>query len=122
MENKYDTIPIARNCVVAIRYIMKNSRGEVLEDNISRDPVNYLQGSSGIQPLLQAQVEGLRAGDKKKVYLATESGLVSEDFIFEVIVDNVRAASEEEIMLGYPVKLVVEKCEEDCECYHHNVV
>ena len=119
MESKYDIIPIARNCVVAIRYIMKNSREEVLENTMNRDPVNYLHGSTGIQPLLQAQLEGLRAGEKKTVFLPAESGLTNEDFTFEVMVDDVRTASREEIMLGYPVKLTVQKCEAECACYDH---
>ena len=54
----------------------------------------------------------IKAGDKKTVYLTAESGLTNEDFIFEVIVDEVRAALKEEILLGYPVKLTVQKCED----------
>jgi len=121
MENKYNIIPIAKNYVVAIRYVMKNSRGEVIENTMGCDPVNYLHGSAGIQPLLQAQLEGLRVGDKKTVHLAAKSGLTNEDFIFEVIVDDVRAASHEEIMLGYPVKLAVRKCEAACACYNYYI-
>ena len=108
---------IAKNSVVSIRYIMKNSKEEVLENTMNNDPVNYLHGSTGILPLLQAQLEGLKAGDKKVVRLAATSGLTNEDFIFEVIIDEVRAALQEEILLGYPVKLNVSKCEADCDCY-----
>ena len=99
MENKYDTIPVAKNCVVALRYIMKDSKNEILEDTMNRDPVNYLHGSAGILPMLQAQVEGLTAGDKRTVYLTAESGMTNEDFTIDVIIDNVRAASKEEIVL-----------------------
>lgn len=108
---------ISKHRVVSMRYIMRNAEGLILENTISNDPVTYLHGSSGIHPLLQAQLEGLKAGDKKAVHLTAESGLTTEDFIFEVIVDEVRAALEEEILLGYPVKLNVSKCEADCDCY-----
>lgn len=108
---------IAKNSVVSIRYIMKNAKGLILENTINNNPVSYLHGSFGIQPLLQAQLEGLKAGDKKAVYLNAESGLTREDFIFEVIIDEVRAALKEEILLGYPVKFNVPKCEADCDCY-----
>jgi len=118
VENKYDIMRIAKNSVVSIRYIMKNSRGEILENTMNNDPVSYLQGSSGIHPLLQTQMEGLKAGDKKTVFLAIESGLTNDDFSFDVIIDNVRTASQEEMILGYPVKLTVQKCEADCECYN----
>src|SRR4051794_33102031 len=106
-------ITVADNSIVSIRYIMKNGSGEVLENTMPGNPVNYLHGSSGIQPLLQAQLAGLKAGDKKTLHLPAESGLTSEDFIFEVIVDDVRLASKEEIMLGYPVKINLVKCDVD---------
>ena len=108
---------IAKGCVVSIRYIMKNCEGAVLENIMSKNPVSYLHGSSGIQSLLQTQLEGLRAGEKKIVYLNAESGLTSEDFIFEVIIDEVRTALKEELLLGYPVNIDVTKCEADCDCY-----
>jgi hypothetical protein len=108
---------IEKNSIVSIRYIMKNSKEEILENTMDEFPVSYLHGSSGIQPLLQAQLEGLKAGDKKIVYLTAESGLLNEGFIFEIIIDEVRAALKEEILLGYPVKLNVPKCEADCDCY-----
>ena len=120
MANKYDKTPIRKNSVVAIRYIMKNSREEVLENTMNLDPVNYLHGSPAIQPLLQVQLEGLKAGDKKTIYLNAGSGLTNEDFVFEVIVDDVRAAFPEEMVLGYPVKLTFKKCETGCACYNQD--
>jgi len=84
---------------------------------MNQNPVSYLHGSSGILPLLQEQLEGLKTGDKKIVYLDAESGLTSDDFIFEVIIDEVHTALKEELLLGYPVKIDVAKCEADCDCY-----
>lgn len=119
MENRH-SMQIAINRVVAIRYTMKNSDGEVLEDIMNGDPVNYLHGSAGILQLLQGQLEGLKQGNKKTVKLLATSGLTTEDFTFEVIVDAVRDASNEELLLGYPVTLTVEKCEEGCVCYNEH--
>jgi len=110
-------MPIAKDTVAAIRYIMRNSKGVVLENTMNTAPINYLHGSGGIQPLLQAQLAGLKAGDNKMVYLLQESGLTADDFSFEVIIDNVRAALPEEILLGYPVKIYTDKCEVNCVCY-----
>ena len=111
---------VEKNKVVSIRYIMKNSKGEILENTMVRDPVSYLHGSSVIQLLLQAQLEGLERCDRKHVLLPATSGLASEDFLFEVVVDEVRLASEAELLLGYPVQLSVAKCEEDCDCYNES--
>lgn len=110
---------IAKNSVVSLRYVMKNSSGEALENIMNNDPVSYLQGSTGILPLLQAQLEGLKPGDKKLVHLMAAPGTTNEDFIFDVIVDEVRAASKEEVLLGYPVQVNVEKCEAGCDCHSH---
>jgi FKBP-type peptidyl-prolyl cis-trans isomerase SlyD len=107
---------IVKNSVVSIRYIMKNSVGEVLEDIMSNEPVSYLQGAAGIQPLLQAQLEGLKEGDQKSVQLPAATGLTNEDFIFEVVVDEVRPASEREIELGHPLKMTTQKCGPGCNC------
>jgi FKBP-type peptidyl-prolyl cis-trans isomerase SlyD len=111
-------ITVAKDRVVSIRYIMKNSKEEVLENTMNAQPVSYLQGASGILTLLQEQLEGLKVGDKKIVYLKAASGLTGEDFIFDVIIDQVRAAMKEELMLGYPVQADVQACEADCDCYN----
>jgi len=108
---------ITKDTVVAMRYIMRNGKGVVLENIMDAAPVNYLHGSAGIQPLLQAQLEGLKTGDKKMVYLLKESGLADDDFSFEVIIDSVRAALPEEVLLGYPVKIDTDTCGGECECY-----
>ncbi len=108
---------ITKDTVVAMRYIMRNSKSVVLEDIMNAVPVNYLHGSGGIQPVLQTQLEGLQQGNTKIVYLLKESGLTDEDFSFEVIIDDVRAALPEELLLGYPVKMNNDKCDIDCVCY-----
>ena len=108
---------IGKDMVVALRYSMRNGRGEVLEDIIQSSPVNYLHGSKGILPLLQQQLQGLKAGDKKRVYLFKSGSAADDDFEFDVIIDDVRVALPEEIMLGYPVQITTEICKDDCNCY-----
>lgn len=111
---------IEKNMVVSFRYVMKDDKGVMLEDKMSNSPINYLHGSSSILPLLQLQMEGLQRGDKKTVYLLAESGFATRDFTFEIIIDNVREAMNEEVLLGYPVTTEAEKCEADCDCYLNN--
>ena len=108
---------ITKDTVVTMRYIMRNSKGVMLEDTMNAAPINYLHGTGSIHPLLQAQLEGLKQGDKKLVYLLKESGLTDEDFSFEVIIDNVRTALPEELLLGYLVNIDTGKCDIDCACY-----
>lgn len=115
-------IIVAKDCVVSMRYVMKNSEGVILENTMNNLPVSYLHGASGILSLLQVQLQGLKAGDKKMVYLEAAAGLTEEDFIFEVIIDHVRVALDEEILLGYPVEVNVQACDADCDCYNQQVL
>ncbi len=108
---------IGADTVVALRYIMRNGKGDILEDTMQLTPVNYLHGSTGILPLLQQQLEGLQAGDKIQVFLSKENNSADDDFIFDVIIDNVRTALPEEIILGYPVQITMDTCKDDCYCY-----
>jgi FKBP-type peptidyl-prolyl cis-trans isomerase SlyD len=112
---------VEKNHIISIRYTMKNGQGVMLENTMMADPVNYLHGSSSIEAGLQAQLEGLERGARKKIYLLSSSGLATDDFEFDVIIDDIHIATEEEIILGYPVNKYSSKCEEDCVCYNHQI-
>lgn len=106
---------IQENTVVFFRYIMRNSQGEALEDIMNGPSKSYLHGSENIQASLQHQLEGLKAGDKKTVYL--ETGTAPNDtYFFDIIIDQLRPALQEEIQLGYPVVVVDTICDADCDC------
>ena len=114
-------ITVADNHIVSMRYIMKNSGGLILENTMRAMPVSYLQGGTDILGSLQEQIAGLKPGDKKTVYLLKKAGFTAEDFVFDIIIDEVRVASDEEILLGYPVQVDVKPCEEDCQCYKNDL-
>lgn len=112
---------VAKDRVVSFRYVMRNSREEILEDTTNGMPTAYLHGTLAIQPLLQNQLEGMKAGGRKKLFLLKSSDLsVDDDFTFEIIIDEVREASQEELLLGYPVQVSYTRCEADCECYEES--
>jgi hypothetical protein len=108
---------VDKNMVIVLRYVMRNGNGDVLENTMQSAPVNYLHGSTGIPALLQIQLEGLKAGDRRRVYLFKESNKVDDDFEFDVIIDEVREALPEEIILGYPLQITTVTCDNDCNCY-----
>ena len=107
---------IEKNTVTAFRYIMKNSKGAILENTMNAAPVSYVHGSAGIQSELQSQLEGLKAGDKKMICLKMGDVSTDEDLTFEIIIDDVRAASKNEILLGQPVKEKDAICAPGCNC------
>ena len=117
MENKSSELSIRLNSVVSMRYVMSNESGDVLEDNMNSAPVQYLHGGTRIEPLLQEQLAGLKAGSEKRLFLSAASGLTSQDYFFDVTIDHVREATAPEIKLGYPVQVDVVFCGEDCDCH-----
>lgn len=109
---------IATNTVVSIRYKMKNGKGDVLEDIQSGAPIEYVHGAGKILPQLEASLVGLVAGDKKEISISGSGGYqqVDEEFLLDVVVDDVRAATKEEIEKGQPHREKVESCGPGCNC------
>lgn len=105
-------ITVAKNMVVHFRYCMQNTNGEVIEDKSNASQTCYLHGGSSIAPFLQSQFEGLGVGEIKTIFLNDESENVS----FKIIIDKLRPASGEELILGYPVDENI-NCNSDCDCY-----
>jgi hypothetical protein len=63
----------------------------------------------------------LEPGARKKVYLLSSTGMTTDDFEFDVVIDDIHIATEEEIILGYPVNKYTNRCEDDCACYDHPI-
>ncbi len=109
-------IAIGKNKMVSIRYVLKNSSGDILEDTMSQSAVSYLHGLMSIDVGLQLQLEGLRAGEEKTIYLSRNQTQADDCFIFDVIIDDIRTASEYEILQGFPVKEETLTCGPNCNC------
>ena len=109
---------VEKDTVVIIRYIMKNSRGDLLENTMEGHPASYVHGSSGILKILQSQLEGLRIGESKQIFLSRQDDPVGDDFIFDVLIENIRAGLPQEIKLGYPLNTVPVECAPGCICYY----
>ncbi len=109
---------VADKTVVALRYCMKNSKGDVLEDILNARPVEYLHGSGNILPELEKSLVGLTPGDERSLSISGQTGLqVESAFYFDVVIDNVREATEEEIKKGKPVlPNSKEECGPGCCC------
>ena len=110
---------VAANTIVAIRYKMQNSKGDELENILAGSPVEYLHGGGSILPALEANLIGLRAGDTKQIFVSKDAGFMEadDDFLFEVVIDSVRMATDEEIKKGCPLEEIeIEECGPECIC------
>ena len=99
---------ISENKVVSVRYIMTNNAGDVIEDVMDRSPIQYIHGTGKIIPALETAIEGMSAG-QKKAFSISDPGL-SENLYFDLIIDEVREATPEEIQNGKPT------CGPECCC------
>jgi FKBP-type peptidyl-prolyl cis-trans isomerase SlyD len=60
--------------VVDLKYRLKNTAGEVLDESNEKDPFSYLHGAQQIVPGLENALSGLKVGDKKDVTVAPKDG------------------------------------------------
>jgi FKBP-type peptidyl-prolyl cis-trans isomerase SlyD len=111
-------IQVGKNRIVTIRYIMQNSRGDVLENTMGGPSASYLHGGSGILPSLQGQLEGLTPGERKQVFLFRDRDAIPEDFSFDVWIEKIREALPQEQALGYPLTGMAVECAPGCTCYY----
>lgn len=91
---------IARNTVAAIHYTLTNSKGDILDSSEGSPPLEYLHGAQNIIPGLERALEGLVAGDTRKVVVAPADGYGEHDPQWVVTVPRSRFPEGEEILPG----------------------
>ena len=92
---------VSEQKVVSIKYIMRNSAGEELENTMYDDPLVFLYGTGKILPELEKGLIGMQPGDKKSFTVYSEDVAGTEgELHFEIEIKDVRKATEEEINAG----------------------
>lgn len=65
---------VAANTVVHISYVLKDSKGEILDQSEAGDEFHYLHGHQNIVPGLEKALTGKSVGDKLDVSLTPDEG------------------------------------------------
>lgn len=65
---------IQKNSVATIAYVLKNRKGEILDQAGAEDGFAYLHGHENIVPGLEKALEGLAVGDKAKADISADQG------------------------------------------------
>lgn len=65
---------IQKNSVATIAYVLKNRKGEILDQAGAEDGFAYLHGHENIVPGLEKALEGLEVGAKAKVDVSADQG------------------------------------------------
>jgi len=82
---------IANGRTVSIEYTLTLDGGEVADSNVGGDPLTYQQGTGQLLPALEAELEGLGAGQSKEVELSAEQGYgpVNEELYQKIGIDQI---------------------------------
>ena len=70
---------VAADTIVAIEYTLTNSKGEVLDSSVGREPLAYLHGHGNIIPGLENALLGKSVNDALKVTLTPKEGYGERD-------------------------------------------
>jgi G3E family GTPase len=90
--------------IITLHYIMRNGRGENLEESST----SFLYGSTALSPLLQSQLKDLQPGDTRIITLPKGAEGADDDFSFEVTLIAIRNATPAELQADRflsPVKI-----------------
>lgn len=86
--------------VVNLCYSLTDKEGKVLDRADKDAPFTYLHGASQIVPGLEAALEGLKVGDKKKVVVSPEQGYGENNPALKMAVSRAQFPKGMEIAVG----------------------
>lgn len=65
---------IQDGAIVSIEYTLTDDKGAVIDTNVGKEPLTYIQGAGQIVKGLERELNGLKVGDQKKVSVKPEDG------------------------------------------------
>jgi len=65
---------IQEGSIVTIEYTLTDDQGKVIDTNVGKEPLTFIQGAGQIVSGLEKELQGLKAGDHKKVTVKPEEG------------------------------------------------
>lgn len=65
---------IQEGSIVSIEYTLTDDSGTVIETNVGKEPLTFIQGAGQIVKGLEQALNGLKVGDEKKVRVKPEDG------------------------------------------------
>lgn len=92
-KNKEAKVVIADGRRVSIEYSLYLEDGTLIDSNVDKEPLVYEQGANQVIPGLESRLEGLEAGEEKKVEVPPNEGygLIDANAFQEVDKDRIPA-------------------------------
>lgn len=109
-------IRVGPNKMIAFRYIMRNSSGEVIADTMRGKEAQFVFGSGEILPVFENALNGLRIGAKKTFSVSEdEAPGLPGIFHFEVVIDDISWTKDLPTTIGKSTS-ELPFCGPDCSC------
>ena len=92
-------LSVGKDKAVAIRYILKDDRGNLLDSNTDGEPLSYIHGSGMLLSGVESALEGKAEGDETHVSLTAENGYGVRDESLKITVplEKLTALENEEL-------------------------
>ncbi len=65
---------IQEGSFVSIEYTLTDESGQVIDTNVGKEPLTYIQGAGQIVKGLEQELQGLKVGERKKVSVKPKDG------------------------------------------------
>ena len=65
---------IQEGSIVSVEYTLTDDDGKVIDTNVGKEPLTFMQGAGQIVSGLEKELQGLKPGDQKKVRVKPEDG------------------------------------------------
>jgi FKBP-type peptidyl-prolyl cis-trans isomerase SlyD len=87
---------VQEGSIVSIEYTFTDDSGNVIDTNVGKEPLTYIQGAGQIVKGLERELSGLKIGDQKKVSVKPEDGygMPSEKAFQEIPRDKIPAEAQ----------------------------
>jgi FKBP-type peptidyl-prolyl cis-trans isomerase SlyD len=65
---------VIEGSIVSIEYTLTDDDGKVIDTNVGKEPLTFIQGAGQIVSGLERELQGMKPGDQKKVQVKPEDG------------------------------------------------
>lgn len=87
---------VQEGSIVSIEYTLTDDDGKVIDTNVGKEPLTFIQGAGQIVSGLEKELQGLKPGDQRKVRVKPEDGygMPSQQAFQEMPRDSIPAEAQ----------------------------
>jgi FKBP-type peptidyl-prolyl cis-trans isomerase SlyD len=88
---------VQQGVVVSIEYTLTDEAGKMIESNVGKEPLTYINGAGQIVSGLEKELAGMKAGERKKIQVKPEEGygLPDPKAVQEILKDKIPAEAQQ---------------------------